>query len=75
MESVTESDFLSTVREESQVMTEERATDLGSDREADEEMDSRAGFPPASSGQMVGEFRAPMSAQVATVSIPFTFGS
>ena len=61
MESVTESDFLSTVNEESQILTEERATDLGSDREADEEMDSRAGFPPASSGQMVGEFRAPLS--------------
>ena len=42
-------------------MTEERATDLGSDREADEEMDSRAGFPPALSGQMAGGFHAPLS--------------
>ena len=60
MDAITESDFLSTVNEEGQIMTEERATDLGSDREADEEMDSRSGLPPASSGQVMGGFRAPL---------------
>ena len=56
MDTITESDFVSTVNDDDQIMTTERVTDKGSDREGDEEMDSRSGMPTASSGQVMGGF-------------------
>ena len=50
MDTITESDFVSTVNHDGQMMTERRVNDMGSDQEGDEEMESWSGVPPASSG-------------------------